>query len=544
MDELFTTKHTLTYVSCFVNINCKEPHKTHQWRMDNFLHIARTGVPIVLYVDTEIRDAYKDTWPQLPNVILREVDYSNSWTYKVCTQYQHNLPASRNHVKDSFLFLCLMNMKIEFIVSAINDNPFGTQHFAWIDFNLAHIFKDKEGTSNWMQFMSTRQWTPRFIANPGCWDKGQGMESIVDNINWRFCGGFMIGDSESFNELFDLYLVHFTSFMHKYRHITWEVNFWAWLEVNANWKIIWYKADHDDSIVKVPSRLFAKSLNKTYIPLSDQLPQKPGFFPMSSSYIEYEGRHILNVRYINYQLDPHGRYIIHHPNGHLQTQNLRCYLSDDLTRITSSEFMWEDMLQMKEYDTSIKGLEDVRLYVDQNKLKYVATNKSYHPGNKIRIMTGDYNDTMAMFETGTVLEPPTDTGCEKNWIPTGNNEFIYKWSPYELGKVENNQLKIVKTIKNTKLPKNIRGSTVPTKMDDGTYMCVVHYCEHGHQGLEYYHMLLKLNAEFEPVAWSDVFYFNKIGIQYCIGFTVKNNNMYFWFSEHDANPGLVIVGLS
>jgi hypothetical protein len=206
--------------------------------------------------------------------------------------------------------------------------------------------------------------------------------------------------------------------------------------------------------------------------------------------------------------------------------------------------MWEDMLQMKEYDTSIKGLEDVRLYVDHNKLKYVATNKSYHPGNKIRIMTGDYNDTMAMFETGTVLEPPTDTGCEKNWIPTGNNEFIYKWSPYELGKVENNQLKIVKTIKNTKLPKNIRGSTVPTKMDDGTYVCVVHYCEHGHQGLEYYHMLLKLNRDFEPVAWSDVFYFNKIGIQYCIGYTVKNNNMYFWFSEHDANPGLVIVGLS
>lgn len=586
METLFNTKPTLTYVSCFVNINCKEPHKTHQWRMDNFLHIADTGAPIVLYVDNEIKEAYKDTWAKYTkNVVLRDVDYSSSWTYKVCSTYKDNLPASRNHVKDSFLFLCLMNMKIEFVVSAVNDNPFDTSHFAWIDFNLAHIFKDKPGTANWMKLMSTYQWTPKFIAIPGCWDKGQGQESIVDNINWRFCGGFMVGDGGSFNELFDLYLVHFTPFMHKYRHITWEVNFWAWLEVNAHWKITWYKADHDDSIVKVPSRLLAIKLPATkYIPLTEQLPKKPGFFPMSASFIRASpvndtGVPVLNVRYINYQLDPHGRYIIHHEKGHLETLNLRCILSEDLETVCSSEFMWEGMMQLKEYDTSIKGLEDVRLYKDHaNKLKYVATNRSYNPAQKIRIMTGDYNSTMAMFENGTILEPSTDTNCEKNWIPinplltikdtmkdstkdSAEDAFIYKWSPFELGIIENGQLKIIKTL-DSKLPKNIRGSSVPIKMNDSDeYVCVVHYCEHGQQGLEYYHMLVKLNSVFEPVQSSNPFYFNKIGIQYCIGFTIEetygfpkaeppsretsfpleNKKLYFWFSEHDSNPGLIII---
>jgi hypothetical protein len=625
--------------------------------MDNFLHIADTGAPIVLYVDTEIREAYKDTWAKYTNnIVLRDVDYASSWTYKVCSLYKDNLPASRNQVKDSFLFLCLMNMKIEFVVSAVNENPFNTNHFAWIDFNLAHIFKDKWQTAQWMHYLTTCYWAPKFIANPGCWDKGQGQESIVDNINWRFCGGFMIGDGESFNELFDLYLEHFTPFMHKYRHITWEVNFWAWLEVNARWNITWYKADHDDSIVRVPSRLLAvklhgrisdstareqsslgrisdstareqSSLATKYIPLTDQLPKKPGFFPMSASFINLECKGkkgetentrfpVLNVRYINYQLDPQGRYIIHHPQGHLETLNLRCYLSDDLETVTSSEFMWEGMMQLKEYDTSIKGLEDVRLYNDNGALKYVATNRSYNPAQKIRIMTGDYNDSMAMFENGSILEPPTDTNCEKNWIPLGENYvppnpllsdiasqehssakgiedsrltnklkesaqyFIYRWSPFEVGVIEHGQLKIIKSLP-SKLPR-IRGSTVPVPLkykDESNkegaggnvvpleYICVVHYCEHGPQGLlEYYHILVKLNAAFEPVQWSVPFYFNKIGIQYCIGFTIadsatssplkqsahiplkqsatsplKNKNAYFWFSEHDSNPGLIII---
>ncbi len=604
MDTLFNTKHTLTYVSCFVNINCKEPHKTHQWRMDNFLHIANTGAPIVLYVDKEIKDAYKDTWAKYTNnIVLRDVDYASSWTYKVCSLYKDNLPASRNQVKDSFLFLCLMNMKIEFVVSAVNENPFNTNHFAWIDFNLAHIFKDKWQTAQWMHYLTTCYWAPKFIANPGCWDKGQGQESIVDNINWRFCGGFMIGDGESFNELFDLYLEHFTPFMHKYRHITWEVNFWAWLEVNARWNITWYKADHDDSIVRVPSRLLAvklhgrisdstareqSSLATKYIPLTDQLPKKPGFFPMSASFIninnlECKGKKggvtgrkplpeaentwfpVLNVRYINYQLDPQGRYIIHHPQGHLETLNLRCYLSDDLETVTSSEFMWEGMMQLKEYDTSIKGLEDVRLYNDNGSIKYVATNRSYNPAQKIRIMTGDYNDSMAMFENGRILEPPTDTHCEKNWIPLPKGtygaqldakgaqlektQFIYRWSPFEVGVIEHGQLKIIKSLP-SKLPR-IRGSTVPVRIEGSNeYLCVVHYCEHGQQGLEYYHMLVKLNSEFEPVQSSNPFYFNKVGIQYCIGFTIeessvspleKNKKLYFWFSEHDSNPGLIII---
>lgn len=565
------SRPTLTYVSCFVNINCKEPHKTHQWRMDNFIHIAKTGVPIVLYVDQEIREVYKKEWASFNNVVLRDVDYSKSWTYKVCSLYKNNLPASRNMVKDSFLFLCLMNMKIEFVVNAVNENPFDTQHFAWIDFNLAHIFKQKTATCAYMKFLTTCKWRPKFIANPGCWERGQGIENIVDHINWRFCGGFMIGDGESFIELFDLYLENFTIFMHRFRHITWEVNFWAWLEVNANWNIVWFKADHDDSIVRIPSSLFSRCLggNKRET-IRYALPEEPRFYPSSSSYIKSGDDHILNVRYVNYKLDEYGRYHINHPSGFLETKNLRCYLKKDLLSIKSCDFMWEGMIGLREYDKSIIGLEDVRLYHSGDKLKYVATNKSYHVLQKIRIMIGDYSASMAMFESGQVLEPPTDTYCEKNWIPLGLSEgegdalstvgssaalsvgaalerFIYRWAPFEIGELVGDTLKIIKSIPvEHMLLQKIRGSTPPVwSARDQCYYCVVHYCEHihGDKTLSYYHMLVKLDKSYVPFEWSDAFHFNLIGIQYCIGFTIleETNQYAFWFSEHDGSPGLLIV---
>ena len=200
------------------------------------------------------------------------------------------------------------------------------------------------------------------------------------------------------------------------------------------------------------------------------------------------------------------------------------------------------------------------MYLAGNQLKYVATNKSYHKGQKIRIMTGNYSASMAMFESGQVLEPPTDTYCEKNWIPIGIDDtnkkerFIYSWAPFEIGELDGDTLKIVlqKPVEDMLLQK-VRGSTTPVwSKKDQCFYCVVHYCEHIHgaKTLAYYHMLVKMDKDFIPFEWSKVFHFNRIGIQYCIGFTIleeeeeeeeESNTFAFWFSEHDGNPGFCYI---
>lgn len=67
-------------------------------------------------------------------------------------------------------------------------------------------------------------------------------------------------------------------------------------------------------------------------------------------------------------------------------------------------------------------------------------------------MVGDYSAEMAMFETGHIIDPPTNTWCEKNWIPLDKSidfgstnvgkgstnvgfgasldQFIYRWAPF------------------------------------------------------------------------------------------------------------------
>ena len=127
------------------------------------------------------------------------------------------------------------------------------------------------------------------------------------------------------------------------------------------------------------------------------------------------------------------------------------------------------------------------------------------------------------------------------------DKFIYRWAPFEIGQIENGTLKIIKSVPVEHMQtQRIRGSTPLVwcaSLD--CYICVVHYCEHIHgaKTLAYYHMLVKLGKkDYVPFEWSNSFHFNKVGIQYCIGFTLMDNGQIaFWFSEHDGNPGLIIL---
>ena len=74
-------------------------------------------------------------------------------------------------------------------------------------------------------------------------------------------------------------------------------------------------------------------------------------------------------------------------------------------------------LPVKEGDILSKGLEDIRLYVYCGKVKYIASTVGYSPCGKCRMMVGDYDVENAKICDGAIVQPPTDTWAEKNWIP-------------------------------------------------------------------------------------------------------------------------------
>jgi hypothetical protein len=107
------------------------------------------------------------------------------------------------------------------------------------------------------------------IVFPACWSKAQldkHFKNLYSKVLWRFCGGFFIGDDESILEFNDAYQKYYYEFLNEKRRLVWEVNFWAWLEKNKYIISESYLANHNDSIIEIPSEYLKTVICLTSIP--------------------------------------------------------------------------------------------------------------------------------------------------------------------------------------------------------------------------------------------------------------------------------------
>jgi len=542
---------SLIYVTALINIDCQVSHKTTEWRINNFKLLlehkksdpSHGEFRVILFYDPIYEEDLADIFDKHKNICHVPFDYkTESWIYRASLPFANKLPDVRNEIKDDFLFLSLINMKIEILekaINLINDESNEYNHFAWIDFNLPHVFKRHADTIDYIYYLLEQQFIPKFIAAPGCWNIDAHQHTDFNHVNWRFCGGFLIGDANSIIEMHEMYKNHYVEAMTKQNRITWEVNMWAYLEKECGLDILWFEGNHNDSIVRMPSSLFSANLSNYYTNkiVRYDYPEIPGFYPSSASF--FDG--FLNTRYVNYQINSRGQFLINH-NGTIQSLNMKSILSPDLTKIMESTLMDESKIGLEQQNQHVIGLEDLRIYMNADReMEFVAANTSYIKSWAIRIVKGKYGKDG--LESGQILEPPTETRCEKNWIPF-LGKYIYRWQPFEIGTLNEDAklaIEISQHVPNLIFDK-VRGSTVPVWSEkDQCYICVVHYSESVKNApLHYYHMLVKIN-HFEIIGWSNPFHFTRLGVQYCIGFTIneKDNSYGFWFSENDNCPGFI-----
>jgi hypothetical protein len=543
---------TTTFVTAFFKIYDEPPleDRTIEWRFQNFEKLAKTGIPLVIYTCQEYNSLlapYLDIYQNLRIGKIIEFHELETWQKIVAEGENLRLPEKRCYTKDTKEYIALMNSKTEFMKYAIEENLWNSTHFAWIDFNIFHIMKndDKYPTQMLRTLMKCNFQKEDFLVVPGCWDYNWTNEwSIPNEVCWRFCGGFFLGTSEAIMAFHNLYETHFQEFLRKYGVLTWEVNFWSWLELNQLFSPNWYNADHNSSIFQ-----FSADFCCIALPITNSIqcdyPNIDEYIPTSTSYIydEISGREILNTRYVNYTILDDGCYSIRDPNCFLRTRNI-------LHSVSTDSVIVKEMKEEYYPDypgASVFGLEDIRLYKldDSANIRFICSNKNHVPDLKIRIMSGIYDVDNGICRNMRVLQPPTDTYCEKNWIPLPSTEidlgggeyFIYKWMPFEIGRLdENDQLHIVKSYEhNTPFWHGIRGSTCLQETLDG-YICLVHFSEEK-MPRHYFHMLVLLEkGTFKPVKYSRFFYFHKKSIEFCIGFCKKDAKYCFWISNFDREP--------
>lgn len=229
-------KYINTFVSAFLNFSNKDNNTLDFEYFRYFTKIAKTNIPIILFLDKkEIKYANILT-TYFPNVHIVYIDSSF-----LLFDSDKPLPKNRNFNKDTKEYIQFMNNKIIFMDHARELNIYNTNHFIWLDFRLFHVIKNEIITSSKLVDIATKELTKKSYFAGGL----KTIESKLDEINWRFLGGFFILDSESIIKLKEetIKLIENSSVF------TWEVNNWAIIEKNTNFDFGWFQSDHNDTIL-------------------------------------------------------------------------------------------------------------------------------------------------------------------------------------------------------------------------------------------------------------------------------------------------------
>jgi len=513
--------------------------------------LKETNARIVLYASPECYEVIEHCCTD--NILLMPpVDIQSLWIYQQYEKYKPDLPTNRNWEKDTETYILFRHAKHECITNAIQVNPWKTTHFIWADFDIFYRCSDRKSIQNYFEWLNHCDWRDRFFTMTGGWDALTNIADVLNAPFWRFCGVFT-GDSQSILEFCELYKIQFPLFLEKYRKWVWEFNIWAWMEhiCGNQWKASWNRESPDIN------ELFMSSCDYFTKPIIANAKidynhyKIENYFASSSSYICYKGEHYLNTRYVNYWITPNGSYLYYDGSHQIKNKNVLSKWNY-ITKSPEDYREIDEQISMPHplYETPISiGLEDIRLYEYSGNIHYVATTIGYTSNGRPRIITGEYNIETASIHQGTIIEPPVDTYCEKNWIPIVGNDnelfFIYSWHPMQIGKIveENNggrkRLEIVQKYEVESLIfRKIRGSSPFVETERGR-LGVVHYSEE-HSPRHYYHLLVLLDKHsFRVIEYSNTFCFEKLGIEFCMGFAIHKKEYVFWISRHDRNPCVI-----
>jgi hypothetical protein len=327
------------------------------------------------------------------------------------------------------------------------------------------------------------------------------------------------------------------------------------------------------------------------------------YLPGSACYLDFRGTHLLNTRFVNYWMYPNGYYRFHDPSMVIGNRNLVSTWDPQLRTAADFREVGADgacpPLQLPPVPEGKRavseGLEDIRLYdggAPYAHPRFIATNVNFSATGRNRMVVGTYNVATCEYEDCVMVVPPDPASwCEKNWIPLllpdldsdePREHFIYKWSPLEIGRLvlreasaeepssaeitaptNATHLQIVhRFVVHTWIFSRLRGSTVfvdlpPTFLPAALrneradspdtrpeYVVGLTHFSEEHSPRHYYHVMVVLEKRSgRPVRHSPVFYFDVLGVEFCIGLRVDDaaGQYLFWISRFDRDPLCVAV---
>jgi hypothetical protein len=255
----YQKRMSLIFTTCFFDINTDfTKDKPPEVCFTHFTTLAQTGIQIHLFLSPCFREIYERICGHRATVRVEYIDKDTLHTFREIEDLDVKLPSQRTEHHDTRAFLTTMNAKAELVYRTMLLHPL-VSHFAWIDFSIFHVIRQKE-TAEYLRMLSQVRLKASLLM-PGCWTRS---DVSFDRVHWRFCGGFFLGERQAIQKLYTLYRSSFRELVQT-SGLSWEVNVWAHFE-HTGLAVEWYPAGHDDSIVRLPPSSFYVAASLTSIP--------------------------------------------------------------------------------------------------------------------------------------------------------------------------------------------------------------------------------------------------------------------------------------
>ena len=257
--KLLDEKSKTTFVTALIDLNEPRPeNKDIDSYLKHFKNLANTNLPFHVFISSSFEKKFKEVYGEYKNIFYEILNLEDLEVYKELLDVEFERPSVIvEHIKQTTNYNKMTNSKIEFVKRAIDKNIYNNEQFAWIDYGINHIIKNKQTYEN----LINTELASKGIVIPTIWNKSKNRADDFNHIYWRFCGSFFIGDKESLINFYNLYRKEFKKLISDKKVLPWEISVWAYFEEFFDWKIKEYTSDHNDTILEIPKKY--KKQNKT-----------------------------------------------------------------------------------------------------------------------------------------------------------------------------------------------------------------------------------------------------------------------------------------
>lgn len=266
---------------------------------------------------------------------------------------------------------------------------------------------------------------------------------------------------------------------------------------------------------------------------NDYKPSSPCFIKLKS------GETIGNIRFVNYRINrSNGAYHYNSNGNHMSFEETLINPVSTINYSSDGILMAEHQNVYHNTDTSIRGLEDIRLFERKDgSVIFTATGKDHSEDGKIKMCSGRYNHEAGEINVDRVLESPYGRDCEKNWVFLNDNEFIYEWFPLSIHSFDS--LMRVRDYKTPLIFKNFRGSS--NSIEDGNLKYFLVHSVNYESPRTYLHYIVATDLEGKPIFYSLPFSFEGQKIEYCLSMNIVDDNFEFHYSVWDSTPKVLSI---